>query len=268
MKIWYIQYAKRILICTVSQNVFIEMLSYLKLLNNTTTSCKSLYLYTFNEHRDTFTFISITVCRALVFVDSGAASYLLCSSWETHTPRWSRGDMERDTEEWGDAWCEARGGRETGEEGRSVEGKEWREGWIVGVVRGDGAGNEGECWREAWTEEVITKEGWWGGQEEGTMTGWVDWRWDGEKATGKEGEERSGWWREGEKWGEGWNWGDTWKGGGIGTEGETGKDGETGMEGVAGIRCFPLAAVVALNVLGSIRPSHILHTEVLTPVTL
>lgn len=33
-----------------------------------------------NSQNNSFTFISMTVCKALVLVDSGAASYLLCSS--------------------------------------------------------------------------------------------------------------------------------------------------------------------------------------------
>lgn len=41
------------------------------------------------------------------------------------------------------------------------------------------------------------------------MTEWVCWRCEGEKDTGKEGEERRGGWREGEKGGEGWKGGDT-----------------------------------------------------------
>lgn len=43
-------------------------------------------------------------------------------------------------------------------------------------------------------------------------------------------------------------------------EGETGKEGEIGMEGEAGIRCFPLAEALAFSLLGSICPSHIIHT--------
>lgn len=43
-------------------------------------------------------------------------------------------------------------------------------------------------------------------------------------------------------------------------EGETGKEAEMGMEGEAGIRRFPLAEALAFSLLGSIRPSHILHT--------
>lgn len=42
-------------------------------------------------------------------------------------------------------------------------------------------------------------------------------------------------------------------------EGETGKEGEMGMEGEAGMSGFPLAEALAFSLLGSIRPSHILH---------
>lgn len=42
-------------------------------------------------------------------------------------------------------------------------------------------------------------------------------------------------------------------------EGDAGKEAEMGMEGKAGIRCFPLGEALAFSLLGSIRPSHILH---------
>lgn len=83
------------------------------------------------------------------------------------------------------------------------------------------------------------------------MTGWMECLLGGGGGggAGKEEDEESGEWRDGD----GKKGGDTWKGGGIGMEGETGKTGEARRRG------FPLA----LSLLGSIRPSHIVEpTEV------
>lgn len=77
------------------------------------------------------------------------------------------------------------------------------------------------------------KEGRWGGQDDGRMTGWTECRLGGGEGALKEGEEESGGWCDREKRGEGKKGGDTWKVGGIWMEGETGKDGE------AWRRCFP-----------------------------
>lgn len=105
---------------------------------------------------------------------------------------------------------------------------------------------------EGWTEEATTKEGRWGGQDGEVMTGWRECLLGGGGGgAGKEEEEESGVWHDGETRVDGKKGGDTWKGGGVDMEGEAGKTGEPGRRG------FPLGASLALRLLGSIQPSHI-----------
>lgn len=130
---------------------------------------------------------------------------------------------------------------------------------MVGVGRRAGRGKDGEWWTavrwEGWAEEITTKEGECGGQDEGVGTGLTERRLGGGEGTGTDGEGGSEGWRDGGQTGEGRNGGDTWKGGGTEMEGEAREDEEAERRG------FLRAEELDFIFLGFIWASHIAQTE-------